>query len=165
MKIPSYALLTLLIMVLSMYSPAEAALSQDCPLTQSIYRDGDGKGFELVFGPPPPKTVYDATAVIHHTQQRSLYRFTVDQLSGYGSVWLSDLSRSHSKQSKSFWMTFFDRDLKAATPLLLWDAKEAPQYVVIAELGSHDYYQRRGTENPPLIGDVMWKFDRCQPKQ
>ncbi len=48
------------------------------------------------------------------------------------------------------------------TPLWFREATKAPQYAVIAELGSHDYYQRRSTENPPLIGDVMWMFDRKQ---
>lgn len=162
MKTKNSALLMLSIVVLAMPILAEVAPVKVCPIAKSIYRDGDGKGFELVFGGAAPNTPHYATAVIHHSQQRSLYRFTVSQSSGYGSVWLNEPSRSNLSQNNSFWSTFFNQDLKSATPLWLGEEKEAPKYAVIAELGSHDYYQRRGTENPPLIGDVMWIFERCQ---
>ena len=153
------------IVVLPIYSSAAATPSQDCPLIQSIYRDVSGKGFELVFGPPLTKKIYPASAVIQHVQAGKLYEFDVSQSSGYGSVWLGTLKQLSSGRLKSFWITFFDQDLQEATPLWFREAKKAPQYAVIAELGSYDYYQRHGTKNPPLIGDVMWKFDRCQPKQ
>lgn len=162
MKTKNFVLLMLSIIVLSMPALAEAAPSKECPIAKSIYRDGDSKGFELIFSGPPPNTPYHAIAVIHHSQRRSLYRFTVSQSSGYGSVWLNELSGDNSKRNKSFRIAFFDQELKSATPLWLGDEKEAPKYATIAELGSYDYYQRRGTENPPLIGDVMWVFDRCQ---
>jgi hypothetical protein len=162
MKTNNFAGLMLFIVALSMPSLAEAAPAKGCPIASSVYRDGDDKGFELVFDAPPPNTPYYATAVIHHSQHRSLYRFTVNQSSGYGSVWLNEISKSNSNQNKSFWITFFNQDLKSATPLWLGEEKEAPEYAVIAQLGSHDYYRRRGTANPPLIGDVLWIFDRCQ---
>jgi len=162
MKTRSVAGLILVIISLSIPSLTEAKPTTVCPIAKSIYRDGDGKGFELVFGAPLPNTTYHATAVIHHPQQRSLYQFTVNQSSGYGSVWLNELSKKNSRQSQRFWITFFDQNLKSATPLWLGEEKEAPKYAVVAELGSHDYYQRRGTEKPSLIGDVIWVFDRCQ---
>lgn len=162
MKTKNSILLMLSIVALSMPTLAEAAPSKGCPIAKSIYRDGDSKGFELVFGAPPPNTPYYATAVIHHSQRRSIYRFIVSQSSGYGSVWLNEPSRGNSNQNNSFWITFFDQDLKSATPLWLGEEKEVPKYAVIAELGSYDYSRRRGTENPPLIRDVMWIFDRCQ---
>jgi hypothetical protein len=162
MKTKNSILLMLFLIALSMPALAEAVPSKGCPIAKSIYRDGDGKGFELVFGAPPAKTPYYATAVIYHSQRRPIYRFTVSQSSGYGSVWLNELSGDNSKQNNSFWITFFDQDMKSATPLWLGEEKAAPEYAVIAQLGSHDYYRRRGAETPPLIGDVMWMFDRCQ---
>jgi hypothetical protein len=156
--------LTLSMIVLSMLTTAEVALTKGCSITKSIYRDRNGNGFELVFGQPPPNTPYAATATINHSQSGQIYRFTVSQSSGYGSVWLSDRSSPNSARTNQFWIAFFDRNLISATPLWLGDEKEAPKYAVIAEIGSYDYYRRRGTENPPLIGDVIWLFDRCQLK-
>ncbi|OLP17017.1 hypothetical protein BST81_18755 [Leptolyngbya sp. 'hensonii'] len=151
--------------VLSVPALAKAAQTQGCPIAKSVYRDGDGKGFQLVFGPPPPNTPYHATAVINHPQQRQLYRFLVTQSSGYGSIRLLDQVNKNAKQGKSWWITFFDQNLKSATPLFLGQETESPKYAVIAELGSYDYYQRRGriTQNtPPFLQDVLWIFDHCQ---
>ncbi len=115
-----------------------AAASKSCPIAQSIYRDGDGKGFQLVFRPPLPGSTAHATAAIAHPQQGQLYQFQVTQSSGYGSIWLSDMDASNSKRSKSLWMAFFDRNLKSATPTFLGEETEAPEYAVISELGSYD---------------------------
>lgn len=67
--------------------------------------------------------------------------------SGYGSVWLFDQSMTNSNQKNMLWITFFDQELKSATPLWLGEEKEAPKYAVIAELGSYDYSRRRGTNS------------------
>lgn len=162
MRRAAYPLFALLILGL----PSGARAEEACPIVQSIYRDGNDQGFELVFGPPPIDSIVDATAVIHHTQQANLYQFTVDQMSGYGSIWLSELEppQADSREDQGFWLAFFDPDLRSATPLFFGDAV-APEYAVIAELGSHDYYARRGTveaSQVPLLDDVMWIYDRCQ---
>ena len=143
---------------------AESAPPNACPIAQSIYRDGDGKGFQLVFGPPPPGKPYLATAAIDHPQQKPLYRFLVTQSSGYGSIWLIDRAED-SPNRHSFGIAFFDRQLKSATPLFFGEETESPHYAAIAALGSHDHYQRRGSitpETPPLLADVIWIFHRCQ---
>ncbi|CAN1211726.1 hypothetical protein TUMEXPCC7403_16095 [Tumidithrix helvetica PCC 7403] len=165
MKTTNFALLILSMVLLSMQTVTGAAASESCPIAKSIYRDADGKGFQLVFGPPPPRSPFHATAAIAHPQLGQLYRFQVTQSSGYGSIWLLEQDRSNSKRENRFWITFFDRDLKSATPIFLGQETESPRYAVIAELGSHDYYQRRGTmtqSTPPLLPDVMWIHDRCQ---
>lgn len=144
--------------------PPETATASTCPLAKSIYRDADHKGFELAFGPAVPDGVHDATATINHPQQQELYRFTVSQSSGYGSVFLLEPDKEPDDR-KGWWMTFFNQDLQFATPLFLTDNSAAPKYVVIAQLGAHDYYQRRGNitpNTPPLLKDPMWVFDRCQ---
>lgn len=149
-----------LILTLTASSPLES-----CPIARSIYRDGDGKGFQLVFGPPPPGRPFHATAVINHPQQEKLYQFLVNQSSGYGSVWLSPPDRGSSSHNNLLWITFFDRNLKSATPLFLGKETEAPMYAVIAQLGSNDYYRRKGnvtSSTPPLLRDVIWIHDRCQ---
>ena len=60
---------------------------------------------------------------------------------------------------------FFDQASQSATPLFLEETTEAPEYAFVSGLGSYDYYARRGTiteETPPLLGDMMWVYDRCQ---
>jgi len=55
--------------------------------------------------------------------------------------------------------------MRSATPLFFGEETDAPEYAVISELGSLDYYARRGTieqTDPPLLQDVIWIHDRCQ---
>ena len=142
-----------------------AATSETCPISNSIYRDANGQGFELVFGLPPIDSAVQGTAVINHPQQAQLYQFRVLQSSGYGTVSLWDQDLEQPENDHGFWMAFFDHDLASATPLYLGEETAAPQYAVVAGLGSHDYYRRWGTiteDTPPLLGDVMWIRDRCQ---
>ncbi|NEQ29209.1 MAG: hypothetical protein F6K28_61820, partial [Microcoleus sp. SIO2G3] len=131
MDAKNFAMLMIFVVAIPTTTVVEAVPSQVCPIAKSIYRDGDGKGFQLVFGSPPPNTPYSATAVINHSQSGQIYHFTVSQSSGYGSVWLIDQSRTNSSQRNMLWITFFDQDLKSATPLWLGEEKEAPKYAVI----------------------------------
>lgn len=149
----------------STLSIAAAPRSAMCPIAQSVYRDGNGQGFELVFAPPPVGSPFHATAVINHPQQSQLYQFMVSQSSGDGSVWLSQESTGPEDAAKTFWVAFFDHSLYSATPLFLGEETESPMYAVIAELGSYDDALRRGTitaTTPPLLQDTLWIHDRCQ---
>jgi hypothetical protein len=95
----------------------EAVSSESCPISRSIYRDGDGNGFQLIFSSPPKGSVSSAIATIKHPQQGEIYQFNVTQSSGYGSIWLSENDAKES--DRSLWISFFDNDLKSATPLFL----------------------------------------------
>ncbi|HEY9815922.1 MAG TPA: hypothetical protein V6D20_09035 [Candidatus Obscuribacterales bacterium] len=145
---------------LSTLTATGVTASESCPIAESIYRDGDGRGFQLVFGPPTPGGIDHGTAVINHHQQGQLYRFKVYQSSGYGSVRLDDQNTGYPEIEGGFWITFFDQNLQSATPLFLGEETASPMYAVIADLGSYDYYRRRGEE--VLIPDAIWIFDRCQ---
>ena len=160
-----FSLFVLSITVLLTLMISRATTSEICPISDSIYRDANGQGFELVFGPPPVGSAVHGTAVIDHPQQAQLYQFRMFQSSGYGTVWLWDKDPDQPDNDWRFWIAFFDQDLASATPLYLGAETEAPQYAVVAGLGSHDHYQRRGSvteETPPLLGDTMWIRDRCQ---
>ncbi|GBO53433.1 hypothetical protein APA_1340 [Pseudanabaena sp. lw0831] len=139
------------------------ASEASCPITKSVYRDGDGTGFELVFWEPPVGTPFHGTAIINHPQHKQIYRFIVSQSSGYGSIWLTNQDKDtiNLKNDRSFGITFFDRNFKSATPLWLGKETDSPKYAIVADLGSHDYYRRRGS-TLPLLGDVIWIHDRCQ---
>lgn len=137
-----------------------------CKISQSIYRDANSQGFELVFGPPVAGTPFLATATINHPQHSQLHRFHLTQANGYGSISL--LIRTAGQQPKQnhqgFRLNFFNQDSKSATPGVFGRESEAPQYAFITDLGSFDYYQRRGQitgSTPPAMRDNLWIHDRC----
>lgn len=148
---------------------AQPVLPAPCKISQSVYRDADGKGFELVFGEPIPGTASSkATATITHPKVGQLYKFDVGQSSGYGSISLGLIDDDSTLEPRSFGINFFDRNLVSATPLWLGEETQAPKYAFIARLGGHDYYRRKGdfytsgisTLVPPL-GDMIWVYNRC----
>ena len=142
-------------------------LATPCPISQSIYRDANGEDFELIFGPAIPGGTADATAMVSHLKQEELYRFEVSQSSGYGRISLIDVAPKLPTSEDFVWPTlfFFDETLGSDTPLFFEEASEASEYAFIANLGIYDHYSRRDTlteDTPPLLGDVMWVYDRCQ---
>jgi hypothetical protein len=145
-----------------------AGLAAPCKINQSIYRDADGKGFELVFGAPIPGTGSShATATIRHPKQGNLYNFNVTQASGYGSISLLAITSTEKslKYSDRLGINFFDPGFRSATPLVLGQEAQAPEYAFIYGIGSYDYYKRRGSvseKTAPFLGDVMWIHNRCQ---
>jgi hypothetical protein len=162
MKNTQFAPLILSIIAFWTLTITEAISSESCPISRSIYRDGNGGGFQLIFSSPPPRSVISAIATIQHPQQGEIYRFNVTQSSGYGSIWLSE---DNAKESdRSLWISFFDNNLKSATPLFFGEEKQSPKYAIIAELGSYDYYNRRSSnaQNILLLRDAIWIYDRCQ---
>lgn len=151
-------------------SVTEPVLPAPCKISQSVYRDADGKGFELVFGEPIPETASSkATATIIHPKGGQLYNFNVSQSSGYGSISLILIDDNGAPEPRDFRINFFDQNLVSATPLWFGEETQAPKYVFIAELGGHDYYRRRGDFSTsrisslvPPLGDMMWVHNRCQ---
>lgn len=142
---------------------AESVPAAPCRISQSVYRDVDGKGFELVFGAPPKGSPFLASATLHHSLQDPLYRFNLTQANGYGSISLLWRQRPNSKP-QSFPLNFFSQDFTSATPIIFGREPQAPKYAFITDLGSFDYYQRRGKisdQTPPQIVDTMWVHDRC----
>lgn len=155
---------TLALGIALLAAPASAAT---CPIDRSIYRDGDEKGFELVFSLPVPETPTYATVTIRHPQQEQLYYFSVTQSNGYGTIALLRLDETGERleNTKTFGLNFFNADYRSATPRPLERETPAPELASIWGLGSYDFYQRKGrvsSETPPFLGDVMWIYDRCQ---
>lgn len=141
----------------------ESVFAAPCKISQSVYRDTDGKGFELVFGAPPPGSPFLASVTLHHTQQKLLYRFNLTQANGYGSISLL-WRQSPDQKGQSFPLNFFSQDFKAATPVIFGREEQAPTYAFITGLGRFDYYQRRGQisgHTPPQMVDMMWVHSRC----
>jgi hypothetical protein len=127
-----------------------------CKLTDRIYRDAANRGFELEFYPPVerPTSLNFATVRIRHTAGETLYEFYMTQSQGYGSVSLIG-------DDKSFGINFFNADLTTAS----WGDADGAEHVFIAELGAHEYYHRRRQRaeyETPILGEVMWKLDRCK---
>ncbi len=103
MKTTHFALAILSMMALSIGLGTGAVASASCPIAKSLYRDGDGQGFQLVFGPPPPGTPFHATAAIKDRQQKPLYQFRVSQSSGYGSIWLWNQDSKPPQRDSGLW--------------------------------------------------------------
>lgn len=149
---------------------AEPISAVPCKISQSVYRDADGKGFELVFREPTPETpTSKATATITHSQVGQLYNFKVTQSVGYGTIHLILIDYEGALEPRSFPINFFDRNLISATPLWFGEETQTPKYAFIADLGASDYYRsqdsfytsERSSLVPPL-GDMMWVYERCQ---
>jgi hypothetical protein len=138
----------------------------DCPIAEGVYRDAEGLGFELVFSEGLPERASSrAIATVNHPNQAGLYDFSVTQSNGYGSIFIERLNAENSEIQGSYPINFFDDQMRSANPLFLGEEMDAPTYAFITGLGSDDFYRRRGTvddTNVPLLGDMIWVFDRCQ---
>lgn len=142
------------------------AAAQNCNLRQSVYRDANGKGFELIFSQPATRSASSyATAVIRQSKAGELYRFSVTQSNGYGSTVLFDPKRANDESSSGYVINFFDKNL-VTTTFMLGRETTVPKYAFINGLGSTDYYRfgRREalSQGIPLLLDTMWVFSRCQ---
>lgn len=157
-----YASLTFGVMLLA------TPVSASCQIDQSIYRDADGKGFELIFSSPIPGLGGSlATATVKHLEQGNLYNFNVTQSSGYGSILLLsiDPTRNGLAYGDSFSINFFDQNFQSATPSVFGRETQAPKYAFVSNLGIFDYYRRQpliSDGTVPFLNDVMWIHDRCR---
>jgi hypothetical protein len=133
-----------------------------CPLSESVYRDVSGQGFELSWHDPLPDRASSKATLYIHRDGEPLYHLTLTQASGYGTISLAVLNADLTPvNTPAFTLNFFDADLDNANPLFFEADIPAPAYTFITGLGRYDYTQRRGDE--PLLGETMWVRDRCEP--
>ena len=71
-----------------------------------------------------------------------------------GSSFLTDPKHEETTLN----IVVFDRNLKRDR---IFRNEVAPEYAFISGLGSNDYYSNNTRNREFLLGDVMWKFDRC----
>ena len=85
-----------------------------------------------------------------------VFEFDMVQSQGYGSTSLIDAKG----QKRSHLINFFNSDLSQKS---IFRAETAPKYIFVSGLGSEDYYGNslRGGRKI-MLGDVMWKLDRCK---
>ncbi|MBD1848476.1 hypothetical protein [Leptolyngbya sp. FACHB-711] len=140
-------------------SPAQPS-SATCDLTSSIYRDVGNGGFELEFSSADRSLSGGnvASATLKYPNGSILYTFSLTQAQGYGTV-----SLIQAGGRDSFTVNFFNADLTPAS-WASWRRSATPTYLFISGLGTAQYYRERNQvgETVPLLGDVMWKFDRCK---
>jgi hypothetical protein len=146
------------ILILLASSVAQAEFLAECEIRKSIYRDVDDQGFELVFDAvEPPVGSLASTISINYFGSR-IYQFDIVQGSGYGSFFAD-------YRDSSLLVNFFAGDLASNNPSFIGQDVQASEFMFISGLGSFDYYQRNNlspNSYPPLIGDTVWVFDRCQ---
>ena len=136
--------------------PAEANTNKTCTIQNSVYKAIGNPDYQLVFSPPPPNKLIDAVVVLNHTKRGKIQTFHMTTANGYGSSFLSDPKR----EGVSLNIVVFDRNLKRDS---IWRNKVAPEYAFVAGLGARDYYDysSSGDNRKFLLGEVMWRFDRC----
>lgn len=142
---------------------SESVLAAPCKISESVYREADGQGFELVFGAAPTGSPLLATVTLQHPKQVPLYRFDLTQANGYGSISLMWRQQPKSERH-SFRLNFFSQAFQSATPGVFGREPQAPKYAFITDLASFDYYRRRGAisnSTAPYLKDVLWVHDRC----
>jgi len=136
--------------VLGWLGGAAGAEAGTCDRYRAIYTDANQRGFELHFGPADPNLgpPSPGAATIYY-QNQPLYQGNLAISNGYSTLYFMGLP-----------VYFFNADLTTPTAA----APEPPGIVLIAGLGSHDYYARR-RELPdathPYLLETLWQFDRC----
>ena len=138
------------------HTKAATPTGKTCSIQSSFYRAIGNPDFQLVFAPPPPNKIMGAVVSLTHTKRGQIQAFHLTTANGYGSSSLLDPKGAR----ESLNIVFFDRDLKRDG---IFRNQHAPEYVFIAGLGSSDYYyySSNGDNRKFLLGDVMWRFDRC----
>jgi hypothetical protein len=131
-----------------------------CPLSQSIYRDGNGQGFELVWSAETTNFSSSKATLQISQGDTSLHHLDLTQSSVYGTIFLSPLDQGSTPLAAPLTLVFFDQALADATPLFFEADLPAPTYAFIAGFGQYDFYQRRG--EGPLVGETLWILERCQ---
>lgn len=145
--------------IASATSPAQPS-SATCDLTSSIYRDLGNGGFELEFTSANQSSSGGnfASATLKYPNGSILYTLSMTQAQGYGTVSLMQVGGRDS-----FTVNFFNADLTPAS-WVSWRRSATPTHLFISGLGAAQYYRERNQvgRTVPLLGDVMWKFDRCK---
>ena len=137
---------------------AGAAFAAECPVNRSVYRDVEGRGFQLEFAPNTSNSAtVHATATIAHPVRGTIFQFDITQSQGYGSTRLTN----RNSPEKSYELYFFDAGLRHSSVLL--GRGSAPSYAFVAGLGSTDYYMNQNSRSREIpLADVMWQFDHCK---
>lgn len=136
--------------VLGLLGVAAGADAANCDRYRAIYTDANQRGFELHFGPADPNLdpPAPAAATIYY-QNQPIYQGNLAISNGYSTLYFMALP-----------VYFFNTDLTTPTAA----SPEPPGIVLIAGLGSHDYYARR-RELPnathPYLLETLWQLDRC----
>jgi hypothetical protein len=87
-----------------------------CPLSESVYRDVSGQGFELSWHDPLPDRASSKATLHIHRDGELLYHLTLTQASGYGTISLAVLNADLTPvNTPAFTLNFF-RLLIWATP-------------------------------------------------
>lgn len=128
------------------------AVAQDCDLTQSVFQDRPGQGFELEFYPGSSDTLpSSAMVILSHPSRGVIFTFDLVESQGYPLANLVDRDRPDVAQV----ITFFDSDLIQSSP--------PGFYAFVEGLGYTDWSLNQETGGRvTVLGDVIWEFDRCK---
>ena len=132
--------------------------SKACAIQNSVYKAIGNPDFTLIFSLHDPQKTpanTDAQVTLKHSKRGKIQTFQMTTANGYGS---SSLSDPQDTTGVNLNIVFFDRNLKRDGT---FRNQRAPEYTFVAGLGSYDYYSMGEDNRKFLLGDVMWRFDRC----
>ena len=132
-----------------------------CPLSKSVYRAIAKPDFEVIFMPSKSVMASDLAALtLKHKNRGRLGTYTLSGSSGYGTLHLEEIGKKADSNSEGkLGPYFFNGKWQNVNGVL----DPAPQYFFVAGLGLQDWYAERKDNRTYPLGDVIWKFDRCQP--
>jgi len=148
--------ITALVTAFQMSASAQSidSTGRKCSIQNSVYQAIGNPDFKLIFSPRLPNKNMDAVVTLKHTKRGRIQTFHMVTSNGYGSSFLTDPKREETTLN----IVVFDRNLKRDS---IFRNEVAPEYAFISDLGSNDYYSNNARNREFLLGDVMWKFDRC----
>ncbi len=142
--------------------PRSVTQPKNCPLTKSVYRAIGNPEFELMFGASKSGIASEfASLALKHKTRGNIVSYNLGGMMGYGSLYLIEIGKkAESDTGDKLKPYFFDSNWKSISGM----TNPAPRYFFVSGLGLKDWYSdRKGNRTQPL-GDVMWQFERCQPK-
>lgn len=133
-----------------------------CPLTKSVYRAIGNPTFELIFGASKSVIATEFAAfTLKHKTRGNIVAYNLGRSMGYGSLYLTEVGqKAESESGEKLKPYFFDSNWKNINGI----TNPVPRYFFVAGLGADDWYSNRNGSRTAPLGDVMWQFERCQPR-
>jgi hypothetical protein len=148
--------------IASAQQPRSVTQQKNCPLTKSVYRAIGKPDFELIFSASKSGIATEVAAfTLKHKTRDNIVSYNLGGSMGYGSLYLTTVGQNvENDAAEKLKPYFFDGNWKNINGI----TNPAPRYFFVGGLGLEDWYSnRKGNRTQPL-GDVMWQFERCQPR-
>jgi uncharacterized protein YukJ len=127
-----------------------------CEITNRIYKDVDGKGFELRFSEPSSDSAVSfANVTLWHPERNNIGVFEAGASQGLANIYFSLINKKEDNINIAAY--FFNSNFQQSQQI------DNSHYLFVSGLGSWDWYFNQMSGGRDIfLGNPMWKFDRCQ---